>query len=157
MGYEPNHNVVKVFKDYWKKTKGYKTRLKNKEDFFNDAVVKTYDHDWLHEVVAHPDVPMYAKCVDDAQEVMISKEKFMKLDKNQQLRMLLEEIMVISLERWAISSNFNIHPFIAYKWSLQKTVTNLTKNWACQFIIDNIEFYRNNDDFIYFDNLLNMA
>lgn len=160
MGYKPNANVVKAFKDYWKKTKGYKTRLslmKDKEEFFNDAVVKTYDHDWLHEVVAYPDVPMYTKCVDDNQEVMISKEKFMKLDKNQQLRMFLEEIMVISLERWVIPSNFKIHPFIAYKWALQKTVTNLTKNWASEFIIDNIEFYWNNNDFSYVDNLLNMT
>jgi hypothetical protein len=160
LGFKPDENVVKAFKDYWKKTKGYKTRLslmKDKEDFFNDAVVKTYDHDWLHEVVAHPDVPMYTKCVDDGQEVMISKEKFMKLDKSQQLRMFLEEIMVISLERWVIPSNFKIHPFIAYKWALQKTVTNLTKNWASEFIIDNIEFYWNNDDFTYVENLLNMT
>lgn len=146
-----------AFKDFWKKTHGYKSRLsldRSKDDFFNDAVVKKYDHDWLHEVVASPNPPLYTLALSDNAEVMIDRAKFDKLPFESKLNMFREEMCVIALERWVIPSDGKIHPALAYLYAVQKTITNLTKNWASQFILDNLSWYLNNFDRKFFNNFL---
>ncbi len=146
-----------AFKDFWKKAHGYKTRLsldRSKDDFFNDAVVKKYDHDWLHEVVARPNPPLYTLALSDNAEVMIDRVKFDKLMHSQKLNMFREEMCVIALERWVIPSEGKIHPALAYLYAVQKTITNLTKNWASQFILDNLHWYLSVFDRTFYNNYL---
>jgi len=131
-----------AFHNYWKTVHGGKDFLslkKNKDEFFTDNVTYYYDHDWLHEVVARPLVPAYKSALADSEDVMIDKVKFFNLPKNEQLRMFREEIKVIALERWCIPSGFKIHPYTAYYYSVKKTITNLTKNWATLFILENLK------------------
>lgn len=130
--------------DYWKTVHGNKEFLnlnRSKAEFFNDYVEKKYDHDLLHKIVAINNVPVYTKCLKDNQEVLIDKEKFFKLPKLQQLRMFREEIYVIALERFLIPTDFKINKYLAYNLALKKTITNLTKNWATEFILENIQHY----------------
>lgn len=143
--------------NYWKTIHGDKSFLslkKNKDDFFNDYVPYVYDHDLLHEIVAKPNKPMYNKCLKDNEQVLIDKVKFEKLPKEEQIQLFKEEICTIALERWLIPSNFRIPKVKAYRMALKKTITNLTKNWATLFILDNIEDFVRMGNSTWYNNFL---
>lgn len=132
--------------EFWKVTLGDKWFLslnKNKEDFFTDSVVYVYDHDYLHELVAYPNQPMYTHCLKDKHEVLIDKDKFDKLSFDNQVRMFREEVTVIALERWLLNPKCKgkFSWIEAYIMSLEKTITTLTKNWATSFIVLNLEHF----------------
>ena len=147
--------LYEELKKVWKKEHGNKEFLsltKKSADFFDDHVKYKYDHDYLHSLVAHPNNPIYTECLSENQSVFIDKGKFFSLPKEKQLRMFKEEITVIAMERWVINGTADW--FKAYSMSLKKTITNLTKNWACDFIIENLDFYTK-PDFSYFKYILN--
>ena len=128
--------------EHWKKEHGNKDFLslyKDKTEFFNDFVEYRYDHDYLHELAAYPDKPIYTKCLKEGEDVAIDKSKFSKLPFTEQVKMFREEITVIAAERWMIPHS--IHWSKAYHYSLRKTVTSLTKNWATDFLIRNLEHF----------------
>ena len=140
--------IVKLYDaliKHWESVNTDKDRLnlyKKKSDFFDDYVPYVYDHDYLHEVVALPDKPIYSLCLKDGQEVAIDKDKFFALPFEQQLRMFQEEVTVIAAERWLIPKRKKkFHWLKAYSLSVHKTVTALTKGWATQFMIDNLDYY----------------
>lgn len=140
--------IVKLYDDlvkHWESVNTDKDRLnlyKKKSDFFDDYVPYVYDHDYLHEVVALPDKPIYSLCLKDGQEVAIDKDKFFALPKHQQLRMFQEEVTVIAAERWLIPKRKKKYHWLkAYSLSVHKTITALTKGWATQFMIDNLDYY----------------
>lgn len=137
--------------EYWKQTKGNVEQLsmkKSKEDFFTDSVNYVYDHDYLHELVAYPNAPVYTYCLKDGEDVLISKDKFDNMPFEQQVRMFREEISVIAAERWLInpSAKKDITPYKAYKYALRKTCTTLTKNWATRFIVLNMKHFCSPDE-----------
>ncbi len=143
---------VKLVK-YWEIIHGNKNYLslnKTKDEFFDDYVNHVYDHDLLHKIVAKPNRPIYESVLKDDQQVLIDKEKFSKLSKNDQINLFREEIKVIALERYLIPSEFRISELKAYLLALKKTITNLTKNWATQFIVTNLyEFsHMGNDNWV---------
>ena len=128
--------------EHWKHVHDNKNRLslaRTKDEFFDDFVVKKYDHDWLHEMVAYPNVPIYTRVLKAGQEVLISKKKFDRLTPYEQVRLFKEEIAVIASERWITNGRFSGSWFVAYGKALHKTVVNLTKGWASRFIVENIE------------------
>jgi len=145
--------------EHWKEEHGNKDFLslyQNKTEFFTDGVTYVYDHDYLHELVAYPNRPVYESVLKDGEDVAIDKDKFFALPFDQQVRMFREEISVIAAERWLIppKSCGKIKWTKAYQMALRKTVTSLTKNWATEFIIMNIEhFYK--PDYGYFEYLIN--
>lgn len=144
--------------EFWKKKLGNKEFLsldKSKEQFFTDNVTYIYDHDYLHELVAYPNKPVYESCLEEDKEVKISKEKFDLLDFSDKVRMFREEISVIAYERWVVNPYWkgSISWYQAYSLALRKTITNLTKNWATEFIILNLEYFVK-PKFEYFKHLL---
>ncbi len=147
------HELVK----YWINTNPPKFNLsldKSKKDFFNDFVDYTIDHDVLHELVSYPNKPLYRSLLKDGHEVLLCRNKFDKLEHHEKLQLFREEIAVIALERWIINqSNGNISWYKAYKFALKKCIISLTKNWARDFIIDNI-FELSKPDFNYFNHAL---
>lgn len=137
---------------YWKKLNGkdFLSLSRNKSEFFTDHVTYVYDHDYLHELVAHPNPPMYTKCLKDGEEVLIDKEKFDKMSHEDQVRMFREEITTIAIERWLVNPKWKgkISWYKAYLLSLQKTITSLTKNWATDFLVLNLkDFYKPDYDY----------
>ena len=143
---------VKLVK-YWETVHGDKNHLslnKTKDEFFDDYVNHVYDHDLLHEIVAKPKRPIYESVLKDGQQVLIDKEKFLNLSKTDQINLFREEIKVIALERFLIPSKFQIDKLKAYSLALKKTITNLTKNWATRFIVENLyEFsHMGNDNWV---------
>lgn len=146
---------------FWKVELGAKDFLslnKNKKDFFQDNVTYVYDHDWLHEQVAYPNAPVYTHCLKANQDVLIDKTKFDALSLNDQVRMFREEITVIAIERYIVN------PLVkgryswlqAYRMSLHKTITQLTKGWATNFIVENLEHFIK-PDYTYFDYALSVV
>lgn len=132
--------------EYWPKVHGNKPYLslyQKKDDFFNDHVPYVYEHDYLHELVAHPNQPIYNMCLKDGESVAIDKEKFFNMAKEQQLRMFKEEVVVIAAERWLINPKVSgkYTWMEAYNLALHKTITQLTKGWASCFMIENLEYY----------------
>lgn len=138
---EYNDRLYKSLCEHWSKihTKEHLSLYRTKDQFFEDFVVKQYEHDWLHELVAYYGVPIYTKVLREGQEVLVCKEKFDKLWHSYKVQMWCEEIAVIALERWVIPSKGKINYLQAWHRSLHKVVTALTKGWASEWIIMNIE------------------
>lgn len=131
-------------KEYWLNNNPPKFNLslnKTKKDFFDDAVNYKYDHDYLHELVAFPNKPMYSSVLKDGHDVLLCKHKFDELTYESKIRLFREEISVIAIERWLIPTKFSgrISWYEAYILSLKKTIISLTKNWAQDFIIMNLD------------------
>ena len=150
--------IYQSLKCHWERVHGDKSFLslgKNKEKFFDDHVTYVYDHDYLHELVAYPNRPMYEKVLKNESEVLTDKSKFDKLDFESKLRLFREEIAVIASERWLVNPYWKgkVSWYQAYMFSLKKTVISLTKGWACDFIVHNLEHFVK-PDYNYFKHLL---
>lgn len=144
---------------FWQSVHGGKSHLsldKTKEEFFNDYVNYQYDHDNLHAIVAGNNLPMYTKVLKDNKEVLVSHEKFMQLSTDEKLNLFREEIKVIALERWLIPTNFRTSPYRAYLNSVRKTITNLTKNWATLFVVDNLKKFYIMDSPVWYRNFIKL-
>lgn len=125
---------------FWKTELGDKDFLsldQDKEKFFTDEVDYKYDHDLLHEMASYPELPIYTKCLKEGKQVLIDKAKFDKLEFKDQIRMFKEEVSVICFERWVIPHSKSWVE--AYPWAVRKTVTTLTKGWATDFLLRNLD------------------
>jgi len=144
--------------DYWMNVNPPKFNLslnKSKEEFFTDKVTYVVDHDYLHELVAYPNRPVYERILKDGHEVLVDRNKFETLMFHEQVRMFREEITVIAIERWLINPHWHdkVSWLRAYQLSLKKTIISLTKNWARDFLIMNLkEFVK--PDYDYFKHTL---
>lgn len=145
LGFKLIPELYEALKKVWEKEHGNKNFLslkKNKSDFFNDYVSYIYDHDLVHELVAYPNRPMYEKCLTENEEVLIDKNLFLSMNKSDQLKLFKEEILVIALERWLFNDKTHKTLLESYFLSLKKVITSLTKNWAADFIIFNLDYYK---------------
>lgn len=141
-----NRPLYTLLVQHWNKEfsveKSKLSLYKTKDEFFDDFVPKQHEHDYLHMLVAKEGVPIYTKCLKDGQEVFIDRSKFLFLSFEDKARMFQEEVAVIALERWILPSKKKgsmIPISFAWNWSLHKTVTALTKNWASEFMALNIK------------------
>lgn len=154
-----NEPLYKALKEFWKTELGNKPFLsldKSKKEFFTDHVHYVYDHDELHKIISYPNEPMYTYTLKDGADVLTCEVKFSKLCFEDQVRMFREEISVIACERWLLNPYWqkqNISWYEAYILALKKTITTLTKNWANDFIVMNLEHFIK-PDYSYFENLL---
>jgi hypothetical protein len=108
-------------------------------DFFDDAVVRIYDHDSIHRSVAYGDYPLYEDILKDGETVDIDPDKMWAMDYQTQVKLFREEIAATALERWMIPTNYKFSPGRAYTMALRKTVTSLTKGKSARFLAMNIE------------------
>lgn len=107
-----------------------------KDDFFDDAVKKKYDHDFIHTVVAYEDVPIYTKMLRTTNLAWCEHDKWVILTKRQQLYAVAEEAMVIAIERFLVPKQWNFPPKLAYMNAVQKICTTLCSGWFRDFAID---------------------
>jgi hypothetical protein len=153
-------NLYRHLVNHWKQVNGNKEFLslnKSKQEFFQDNVTYVYGHDYLHELVAYPNRPVYESVLKDNAEVSIDNAKFDILSFEQKVRMFREEISVIAAERWLINPYWcgKVSWYKAYQLSLEKTVTSLIKNRAQEFVTLNIEHFIK-PDYSYFSHLLSV-
>lgn len=137
----------KLLYSVWEEKHGTKRVDLNmeKDSFFQDNVVRKYDHDSIHESVAYGDRPMYEKVLKDGSSVAVDMTKLKMLDFEEQVKLFKEEIFATALERIMIPSDYTASPSRAYYWALRRTVTSLTKGWSATFIVDNFDRFRKPD------------
>ena len=112
---------------------------KSNDEFFDDPVKKVYDHDFLHELYAYEDRPMFEKLKRPEQFDLAwcNKDLWDKLSQTQKLQCVAEETYVIATERFMVPNNWNYPTKKAYYFALKKVCTTLTSGWFRDFAIDN--------------------
>ncbi|WP_440913124.1 DUF7275 domain-containing protein, partial [Enterococcus innesii] len=126
----------------WEKRKGAKKVNLNqdKTEFFANNVRRKYDHDSIHSAIAFDKYPMYMSILEDNESVKTSQYKFKNLSEQEKVKLVQEEIMVLSLERDLIPSSKNIDKtilFASYIKQLRLLITQYSKGWFPQWIIEN--------------------
>lgn len=106
------------------------------EKFFDDAVTKKYDHDYLHTLFAVDGVPMYSKMQRDGSTVWCEKDLWDTFTHDEKLRTVMEETSVIATERFLVPSNWECFLPRAYNKSLEKVCTTLCSGWFRDFAIE---------------------
>jgi hypothetical protein len=114
---------------------------KTKEEFFNDDVSNhVFEHDEIHRVMAHRELPMFEYIKVSPEKVTTSFAKFFApyVDR---LKCVLEEAYVIALERAIIPMLYEgkklADPASAMQWALMRICTTLTGGWFREFASDN--------------------
>lgn len=107
------------------------------EDFFDDAVEKVYDHDFIHELAAYYDAPLYTRLKRDDSKAWCEKDLWEALNLEDKQKCVAEECYVIATERFLVRNNWNYSYKGAYLTALKKVCTTLTSGWFRDFAIDN--------------------
>lgn len=110
--------------------------MQSKEDFFNDAVTKKYDHDYLHELFAYYDKPLYTRLLRQAGLAWCDRDKWDSLSHEDKILCVAEETQVIAAERFCIPNEWRYNTKRAYFAALKKVCTTLTSGWFRCFAID---------------------
>jgi hypothetical protein len=132
---------------------GHPSLKKSVEDFFDDYVEKKYNHDYLHELVAYHDKPLYTQLQRNPSSAWCDKDLWDKLSSDDKIKCVAEEAQVIAIERFLVPSNWNYAPRHAYLKALDKVCTTLCSGWFRDFAIDNYPEIFNLCDTIKFDNI----
>jgi hypothetical protein len=132
---------------------GHPSLKKSVEDFFDDYVEKKYNHDYLHELVAYHDKPLYTQLQRNPSSAWCDKDLWNKLSKDDKIKCVAEEAQVIAIERFLVPSNWNYASRHAYLKALDKVCTTLCSGWFRDFAIDNYPEIFNLCDTIKFDNI----
>lgn len=128
-----------------------KLKGKDSKEFFTDKVKYYYEHDSIHELMAHYDQPMYLRTKID-ETVECHKNLFEQLSHEDKIKQVLEECYVIALERCLyplVKGDTNIPAFThkdAFKYALVRVSTNLTGGWFRKFTADNFSDIFNSYD-----------
>jgi len=133
-----------LYKQRMKETYNYAhPNLKQtKKDFFTDDVPYKYDHDSIHRAIAAPNDPAYTYVKDCQDEVFMKKENFYASSLVTQLMCVLEESMVLALERSIIPFDSFENPERidwAFKMALFKVCTSITSGWFREFAWENYD------------------
>lgn len=112
----------------------------SKDTFFaDDGIPYEYDHDSLHEAVRILGKPAYTYFKPDDREVYCSKEMFYKQPYYIQLLSVVEEAMVLTLERSLIPNKFNPAADKMFRYALMKVCTSITSGWWRDFAWENYD------------------
>jgi hypothetical protein len=106
------------------------------DEFFDDAVTKKYNHDYLHEILAFYDKPLYTKLQHDDSSAWCEKSLWDNLSHEDKLKCISEETYVIATERFMIPKAWNYPAKLAYIKSLNKVSTTLCSGWFRDYAID---------------------
>lgn len=121
--------------------------MQSKEAFFDDAVSKVYDHDYLHELYAHYDKPLYTQLLRQEGNAWCEKDKWLLLSHDDKLKCIQEEAYVIATERFLVRNNWDYPMKLAYLKALGKICTTLCSNWFRDYAIDHYpELVQNYDE-----------
>lgn len=130
--------------NYWNEfhSKNKRSDLKmSAEDFFDNAIKYPVEHDTLHEMlIKHPyfesSAPTYTKILKDGCEVEVCEEKFNELSHFAKCNLVMEEVMVMALERYSKTEKW----FPAYCKMLKKFIISHAPIWEAIFILENFNY-----------------
>ena len=110
----------------------------SKDNFFKgDEVPYVYDHDTVHIAVKKGEKPAYEYYLTDGEEVKCCKEKFFKAPEEVRLNGVLEEAMVLALERSQIPFKDLLTPKQSFEIALMKVCTSITSGWFREYAYEN--------------------
>lgn len=140
-------NLFKLLYPIWEDVHGSKklNLTKEKDDFFDDAVTRIYDHDSIHDSVAYGSKPMYVQTLKPGSSVAVDMNYIKAMPFEDQIKLYREEIYATALERLVIPSNYKYSPMGAYLWAARRTITSLTRGWSSRFLIENWDIFRKPD------------
>jgi hypothetical protein len=106
---------------------------KSKEEFFDTKGVEyIYDHDSIHEAVAIDNEPAYKSFL--VGEVKTCKKLFEQQSLDTKLNAVLEEAMVLAIERSLIHiGDPEVKEREVWRYSLMKVCTSITSGWFREF------------------------
>lgn len=106
----------------------------SKTDFFNTpGITYKYDHDSIHRAMALGDKPAYQYYMSDQAEVLCSKKKWNEVSEETRLNGVLEESLVLALERSQIPFDFRTPPERSFEIALTKVCTSITSGWFREY------------------------
>lgn len=121
-----------------------------KEEFFDDAVVKKYDHDYLHELVAYNSSPMYTRMLKHSDTVWCEQSKWETFTYLEKCQTVAEETYVIAIERFMVPNDWEFISKQAYYQALKKVCTTLCSGWFRDHALDHFPTIMNMFDPIKF-------
>lgn len=125
---------------------------KTKDEFFDDYVVKKYDHDFLHELFAHYDRPLYERMQDKSiDSVFCHREMWESFSHDDKIKCIMEECYVIASERFLIPKDWEYGIRHAFYKALCKVCTTLTSGFFRDYAIDNFYEIMDNLDISKFE------
>lgn len=139
-GCKLNFRFLRKLQEVWKQVHGKKhvNMSQPMESFFNDAVSRAYDHEYLHELVAFNERPMHEKLRPDVGTAWCSQERFDLLSDEEQFETALEELMAVAIERSQLTTaSRKSEKSIAMSKAYHKLVTSMTTGWFALFLILN--------------------
>ncbi len=150
-GIEFDRRDYELLKPVWEEH--YNTKKTNtnqtKQKFFDDAVVRKYDHDSLHLTVSYQTDPLYLYVLKPGSTVDCDWGKFSEMHHDLQIKMIREEIYVTALERLIIPSDYTYNARVAYQWALMKCITSLFKNeWSLWIVLHLDELRKPDCDYV---------
>lgn len=139
-----DEDLYRILYRCWEELHGSKktTLEMTKDAFFSDAVVRTYDHDSIHDSVAIGDEALYLSVLREGAEVAMDMAKVKALPFAAKVDLFREEVYATALERIMIPKNYEYSPRAAYAWALRRTITSLTKGWSSRFMAENYGIFR---------------
>jgi len=112
----------------------------SKDKFFDDKVIKYVEHDWIHEVMAHKEKPMFTYMQKSPTMVECDREMWNNFSYEEKSQAVMEEAYVIAIERHVLPSihghKVGFPPDKAFKWALMRICTNLCSGWFREYAIN---------------------
>lgn len=112
----------------------------SKGEFFDTeftGVAQKYDHDSVHEAVAIEGEPAYKSYMVDGADVACDKTKFDALPYEKKLYGVVEEAMVLAIERSLVPFPGAMTEREAFKYALMKVCTSITSGWFRKWAWEN--------------------
>ena len=115
---------------------GHPSLNKTVKDFFDDYVTKKYDHDYLHELVAYYNKPLYTRMQRDSSRAWCEHDLWQQFTFEEKIKCISEEAQVIAIERFLVPRNWEYSSRHAYLKALDKVCTTLCSGWFRDCAID---------------------
>lgn len=132
---------MEFFKEREKETYTYSHPKLNqdKKNFFSgDGIKYMFDHDSIHESMKLMERPAYTYFKPENSEVWCSKEMFFECDEEIRINAVLEESLVLALERSQIPFP-KTKPINSFKKALEKVCTSITSGWFREYAWDHYD------------------
>lgn len=107
-----------------------------RDTFWQDAVPRRYDHEWLHELVKFGERPLHEGLHPQGREVWMDRDAFFDLPFDLRCKVALEEMLVVAIERGDLTVDSPKHErLMAVHAAHKKLCTTMAKGWFAQFTV----------------------
>lgn len=110
----------------------------SKKDFFDTpGITYVYDHDDIHKAIAIGTKPAYTYYLRPGSEVFCDKKLFNATTEEIRLNGVLEEALVLALERSQIPFDYQVDKDKSFNTALTKVCTSITSGWFRTYAWEN--------------------